>query len=166
VTARPPGSAGIREILAERARQLATPPPSPAAPGEAVVPVRVGRETYGLPAAWVIGAGRLEDLGALPGADHAVSGMTVWRGELIPVLDPRRLLGLPSPGLDDLAWLVVTGDGRPRAAILASALGDLRHVEDGRWTAVVPGGQSPLVRGVTGDGMLLVDVRLMLERLT
>jgi hypothetical protein len=39
-------------------------------------------------------------------------------------------------------------------------------VEDGRWTAVVPGGQSPLVRGVTGDGMLLVDVRLMLERLT
>jgi purine-binding chemotaxis protein CheW len=65
----------------------------------------------------------------IPGTPAAILGVLHHRGAVLPVVDPRPLLRLPSPPpTRDTRLLVVEADG-VRAALLCDAVADIAEIE-------------------------------------
>ncbi|HEY2804470.1 MAG TPA: chemotaxis protein CheW [Gemmatimonadales bacterium] len=159
-----PDAARQRALLDERARLLARPAAVEHRGAKlSLVTFEIGAEHYGIESHRVWGVFRLNDLAPLPGAEPSVAGLTSWRGDLLAVLDLRVLLGLPAAGLDDRAWVVCIGDTRPVLGLLAGAMQDLVTVPADEIRGPRTRDPRPLVRGVTRDAVLVVDVEILLK---
>jgi purine-binding chemotaxis protein CheW len=159
----------VRELLEERARALARPILSTAA-GDTLelITFSLANETYALESRAVMAVFRLTDLSPLPGAEPPVSGVTVWRGDLLTILDLRPLVGLPATALNDLSRVIVLGVERPEFGILADAVLQIVSVpasEVQPLSAERPATRDYL-RGLTRDAMLLLDGDRLLQLLT
>jgi purine-binding chemotaxis protein CheW len=156
-----------RRVLAERARVLAHPA-SEADRGAdiQIVTFTLGGEAWGLEARLVWEVFRMSELARLPGAEAPVTGITPWRGLILPVLDLRSVLGIPSAPLDDLRFAVVVGTERPALGILADAVDEVRSVGEGEL------GQPPEgvtrhrehLLGVTPGALPVLDGARLVER--
>jgi purine-binding chemotaxis protein CheW len=155
-----------REVLLERARALARPAVStPAGDRLELVTFTLANETYALESRSVMAVFRLTDLSPLPGAEPPVSGLTVWRGELLTILDLRPLVGLSVTALNDLSRVVVLGAERPEFGVLADAVLQIVSLPA---TAVEPlpqGGPAKhdYLRGMTRAAVLVLDGERLLR---
>jgi purine-binding chemotaxis protein CheW len=157
-------------LLADRARELARPigTEEPQEEAISIVSFTSGGEAFAVDTRSARGVFRLTELAPLPGASAEVAGVTLWRGELLLVLDVQQLLGLAGSGLDDRAWVVAIGDERRSRGLLAGKLGDLGTLTKGdlsepeRQTKSA-GASTSYVRGVTADAMQLLDATALLE---
>jgi purine-binding chemotaxis protein CheW len=128
-------------------------------------------ERFAIDAALVRGSFRLEELRAIPHAPRQFAGCTTLEGEAVPVIELRRVFGIPSTGLHDNARLLALGKRRVEFGVMADEIADLLRL---RADALRPAGtvrpeMRGLVRGRTPDGALalhgealLHDPRLML----
>jgi len=155
-----------RRILAERAARLAARPlPDRDADSNDVMIFKLGRETCALDASVVVNVFRLAGLARLPGASVPVYGVTLWRGEIMTVLDLRPLLGLSTVALSDLGRVIVVGQGRAVFGFLADSVTGIRTTSA---TEIHPpsqqsGLQNSLVRGITSDAVLMLDTAHLLR---
>src|SRR5688572_7092701 len=96
------------ELLAERARVLATPVAADTRAEELeLVTFTLTGEHYALESSCVLQVIKLQDMVRLPGAPEHLLGVTNLRGEILPVFDLRVLLGLSRARLDDMTRLLV-----------------------------------------------------------
>lgn len=156
-----------RRILAERARLLARPVSDPV--GRAAIEVvtfTLGRESWGLEARLVWELFRISELPRLPGAAAPVSGITPWRGLILPVLDLRSLLGIPSAPLDDLRFALVVGSDRPALGVLADTVDEVRSVNEDDLGEAAEGvsRHRDLLLGVTAAALPVLDGARLVER--
>lgn len=154
-------------ILQARARELARPPAEPSMIGaEELLTFRLARETYAVETRYVYAVFRLADITPLPGAEPPLYGLTPWRGDVLTVLDLRRLLGAPTSALDDLARVIVLGDRRPAFGILADALGETVTIVASELFALsdAHAGMREYARGVTRDAVVVLDAAVLLQR--
>jgi purine-binding chemotaxis protein CheW len=115
-----------RAVLEQRARALARPATAPTAAGSVeAVTFALANERCAIESRYVFEVFRLKTLSPLPGATPPVSGVTAWRGDLLPVLDLRLPLGLPVAALNDLSRVIVLGRQRPAFGVLADAVLEL-----------------------------------------
>jgi purine-binding chemotaxis protein CheW len=144
-------------VLAERARLLARPVAAPDARDVAdAIVVRLAKELYAIEASAVLEAVALSELAPLPGAIPPVFAVTVWRGDLLLLLDVRRSLGL-SAALSDLRYVVVlAGDDGPVGILVDEIVGvrsfvlaDVRPL-----SAETP---SDVIRGVTASAIVVLE---------
>jgi purine-binding chemotaxis protein CheW len=143
-----------REVLAARARALAAARQEPTAGGEDMVAFSLCGERFGLPTALVSQVLDLRDLSPLPGAPQLLAGMIAARSRVVPVVDPRPVLGLSHGGLSDLAVaLVVEG---PRGLIALAAERVEGRVEAAAGGSAPPG-PGPFLR-IAPDGLVILDV--------
>jgi purine-binding chemotaxis protein CheW len=161
--------ADAAKLLEERAKALARPlaAAGPSTPTRSCLTFALGGETYAVEARCVRGVFRLTELAPLPGAPELVAGVTLWRGELLVVLDLRRALELGGTGLDDRAWVVAIADERRALGLLAGALRGLEPIADDDLRAAEPvaaGGSPRPLRGVTPAAIQLLDAAALLER--
>lgn len=157
---------GDRQVLEERARRLARPvDPPPAADTVSVITFGLANETYAVEARYVLQVFRLTGLAPLPGAQTMVSGVTSWRGGLLTVLDLRPALGVSVAALSDLSRVIVMGDQRLAFGILADAVLDLVTVPRAAIRTPPAGvaASRDLLRGVTGDAVLVLDAEALLR---
>lgn len=92
-----PKAEDVEEILRRRALSLArreAQAPGDRSPREVLV-FRLGAERYALPLADVREVLRLSDPVPVPGAPSAILGVVAVRGEIRPVVDLSRVVGLP-----------------------------------------------------------------------
>jgi purine-binding chemotaxis protein CheW len=145
-------------ILEARARELARPRQAVVdrATLEVVV-FRLARESYAVAASAVIAAASLRDFTPLPRGASAVVGLTEWRGTILSLVDPRRLLGLSTTALDDLRHVVIVGDSRHHVGMLVDAVIGVRGVEADALQAPADAREQPLVIGVSSDALVLLD---------
>ena len=155
------------EILVARARQLSQRLHSDATDtfGVEMLGFTVGREHFALESRFVFAVVQLVDLVPLPGATVPVIGLTRWRGDVLTVLDLRRVLGGVPRALDDLGRVIVLGSKAPEFGVLADIIDGLmtidptalhplpanRHIE-------IPG----LLTGVTTDAVHVLDAALLI----
>lgn len=154
-----------RQLLEERARALARPVVRPAA-GELLelVTFALADEIYALESRHVLAVFRLADLSPLPGAEPPVAGVTVWRGDLLTILDLRRVLGLSVAALDDLTRVIVLGGERPAFGILADTVRELVVLPSAAVLEPATGAAAPeYLRGITSDGVLVLDASKLLH---
>lgn len=62
------------------------------------VRLRVGRETYAMPIENVLEVAELGDLSTVPGAGAGVLGVRNFHGQVLPVFDLARVMGIPQEG--------------------------------------------------------------------
>lgn len=160
--------AHAREVLEARARALARPPAParPAGAGVEVVFFALGTERYAVEARFVREVARVADLAPVPGLPDFVMGVANLRGEILAVMDLRRILGVPAAGLTDLARLVVLGADRPEFGILADSVSEvatLRADEILEPPASVAGVGREFLKGVTREALIVLDGAVLLR---
>jgi chemotaxis signal transduction protein len=97
------------------------------APDALIVTFQLGHQHYGLPLAVVHEIVRLPALTQLAGAPPALCGLLNLRGQHLPVLDGRVLVG--EPALYDLAnQIVIAGRGQPEFGLLVDQVHDVYTV--------------------------------------
>ena len=119
----------------------------------------VGGERWALEAARVREVVRAVAVSRLPAAPPVVLGVVVVRGELVPVLDFRARVGLPSAPLDPAEHFVIADAGGRTVAVRTDRAVGLAQVPDAGVAdprAAVPGVEH--VSGVArlADGVALV----------
>jgi purine-binding chemotaxis protein CheW len=159
-------------ILAERARLLARPLASEASSGASIeiVTFDLAGERYGVEARYVQEVARIVDLTPLPGAPDFIVGIVSLRGEIVAVVELRRLFGVATHGLTDLSRLIVLGLDRPELGILAEGADALTTLPLDEILDPPAAGASigrEHLRGVTRGARLLLDAEALLgdERL-
>jgi purine-binding chemotaxis protein CheW len=157
----------VREILEERARALARVPAEPAADAEEIEAVvfNLAGETYAIETAFVREVAPLPPLALLPGAPDFFAGAVSLRGQVLAVVDLRRLFGLPLLGGNAPARMVVLGEGQPEFGVLAEAVSEVAKLPRGRLLEpAAPAGLTPEhVRGVTEQALIVLDGAALLR---
>jgi purine-binding chemotaxis protein CheW len=166
------------DLLRARARKMAQEKPAAGADGSTVEVLEFGlaEETYALELAYVREVGALVELTPLPGVPDFVLGITVVHGQIIAVVDLRKVFGLPERGLRDSRQVIVLQSAGREFGILAervtgvkwlplagvqSSLPTLTDVRADYLTGVTPDGTVFL-----SAGKLLADPRLVVRQET
>jgi purine-binding chemotaxis protein CheW len=108
---------------------------------------------------------RLQDLTPVPCTPPFVCGIVNVRGQILTVLDLKRLLDLPDQGLVDRQHVVIVHADGVELGLLADGTPAVRRVRSGD-TQPAPPTLTPrraaYVRGVTPDGLAVLDVARLL----
>ncbi|HUE31112.1 MAG TPA: chemotaxis protein CheW [Verrucomicrobiae bacterium] len=153
--------AQARELMDERARRLSAPTtPKPTADEVLeVVTFTLAGGRCGIDARWVCEVIRLGDLTPVPSTPDVLLGLTNLRGELLPVVDLRRLFALPRPEATPLARIIVLGGERAELGALVDEVHEVAmvHTGDVMDSAWIAGAGREYLRGVTCEGLVLLD---------
>ena len=116
-----PSPERARAVLDERARALARATAAAPTPEQIleVLVFSLGRERYAIESRHVREVMRTGELTPVPGTPSFVVGITNLRGEILLVVDLRKVFHVSATGLSDLARVIVLGDVRPELGVLA-----------------------------------------------
>lgn len=155
-----------RALLEERARALARPEASPA-PDDAreMLAFRVGDLTYAIAATTVLEAFRLVELSALPGAKPPATAITMWRGEVLMLLDLRDVPASPPSAPASRASVIVVDGASGPVGLLAEELLGITTIRESQ-IETLPAGRAAAhhVRGVSRDAVVILDARRLAVR--
>lgn len=161
-----------RQLLRQRARELARPLEEPTRPRNEVTTVvfHLGTEKYGLEAAVVQEVLPLKELTKVPCTPEFVKGIINLRGHILAVFDLGIILGVPAaPSDPDKNILVLKAGGREFGGLPDAVLGTRTFSGDSIQTGpmVFPSGSVRYLQGITSDGVILLHAQEMLadERL-
>lgn len=151
----------IRALLNERARALARPVQQPVEPADTitVVTFALGAERYAIGTQYVREVVHLRQCSPVPGAPQFVLGVTNLRGEVLCLIDLRRLVGVPATSPTDRSRVVVLGIEREEFGILVDEVFEIARV---RHADIVPlpkptsQGRELLV-GATREALVVLD---------
>lgn len=156
-----------RAILEARARLLARRLDD-AAPraGVEMLTFSLAREQFALPSRYVFAVFPLAELVPLPGATPPVVGLTRWRGDVLTILDLRRLIANVTGALDDLSRVIVVGDTYPQFGILADVVRDIDTIDPAALHRVPDDrrGDTRMLVGITNDAVHVIDALALMAR--
>jgi purine-binding chemotaxis protein CheW len=170
-----PSPERARWILDERAGNLARPSVDPYSARNTtdVVSFVLGGERYCIETRCVREVRRYRDVTPLPGVPDFLVGVTNLRGEILPLIDLRGFLDLPSRGPAVPSHVIVCGDARAEFGLVVDAMHEVSavaldelapdpigHSERGRdYVMGIAGNATVVLNG----SALLTDRRLFLE---
>ncbi|WP_223639341.1 chemotaxis protein CheW [Corallococcus sp. EGB] len=154
-----------REALDARARALALPAQVPMLPGSLreVVRFKVAGQTYALESRFILEVLRAPELTLLPGAPPLLRGLTLLRGEVLPVVELAPLFGRPAS--QGVGPVLVVGTARAELGLRTDEVAEVAELTG---TELVPAPPSleeeagALVSGVSPDGALVLEGEALL----
>jgi len=156
----PAGSSG--EILRLRAQALRRKP-APVEQEEGTLQVlafRLADELYGLETVHVREVVPLRSLVPVPCTPPFVLGLINLRGQILSVVDLRRIFGLPAGTCEDSNPVIVVHREGIEFGLLAESVLGLRSLRIGTLQTELPtlgGIGAEFLRGVTAEGLILLD---------
>jgi len=158
-----------RKILRARARSLAaerpSEPPSPELRLE-VVEFVLGPEHYGIESCHIREIHPLGEFTPLPCTPAFVLGLVNVRGQVLSIINIKKLFDLPEKGLTDLNKVIVVHTDRMELGILADAILGVRSVALEELQPGLPtltGIRAEYLKGITKDPMVVLDVENILS---
>ncbi|MDC0712711.1 chemotaxis protein CheW [Stigmatella sp. ncwal1] len=162
-----------REVLDARALELARPPLSERAAGDLleVARFRLGGQMYALATRYLHEVLRAPELTPLPGAPALLRGLTLLRGEVLPVVELTPLFGRAASGTS--GTVLVMGLGRAELGLCAEAVEEVTQVprddllpvptalaEVGDWVSSIHRDGTIFLEGeaLLGDSRLIFDI--------
>ncbi len=159
-------------ILRERARALAHAVDQDPAPDTLldVIEFRLAHEHYAVETRFVRDVVALKELTPLPGVPPFVRGIVNVRGQILPLVDLKRLFDLPEHGLTDLHRVIVVRGQGVEIGLLADMSLGVRSVPVGSLQptlSTLTGIRSDYLKGVTAERLVVLDLDRLLadERL-
>src|SRR5664279_5629709 len=110
-----------RELLKARAIEMAKEPELKKgfSPIVQLIAFSLGAETYGLESAYIREVYPLKDFTPLPGVPAFILGIINVRGQIMPVVDLKKLFNLPEQGITELNKVIILHDDQMEFGILA-----------------------------------------------
>ncbi|WP_142847610.1 chemotaxis protein CheW [Telmatospirillum sp. J64-1] len=154
----------LSRLFRERAEHLARPRGIKPVLGEAALAFRLREDSYALALSALVEVAPLTSVTPIPAAPEMLLGVANQRGDIRPVLDLHRMLGLPPPPADTPAHLLFLRRPQGPVAVRVEAL--LGSMRLGELSPPPQGGR--FTQGVTTDGIILLapDQILDLDFLT
>jgi purine-binding chemotaxis protein CheW len=163
-----PGPEEQQTILRARARLLAAggkrEVTSPHAFVE-VVEFVLGPEHYGIESSRIREIYPLHEFTALPCTPAFVLGLANVRGQILSIINIKKLFDLPEKGLTDLNKVIIVRDHHMELGILADAILGVRSIalEDLRPSLpTLTGIRGEYLKGITKDSLVVLDVEKVL----
>ncbi len=161
-----PGPEELAKILKARADALAREPEEAGA-GDSIeiVEFQLASEHYGIESRYVSEVYPIRDYTPLPNTPPFVFGLVNVRGQIISVVDIKKLFDMPDRGLSDLNKVIIIRDDAMEFAILADSILGVRILHADEIQPPLPtlkGIRAEFLMGVTGDGMVILDGRKLL----
>lgn len=155
------------QILDERARVLAEPPPAEHSTVETIDVIRFGlaHERYAVEARFVREVLRMRAFTPVPGAAAFVLGVSNIHGELLPLFDLQHFFNLSPKDVTDLSRIIVMGEERAEFGVLADEVYPVSAVPLQAISAAskVQLGLRAYVRGVTKEALIVLDGHALLK---
>lgn len=157
-----------RARLQERARALAKEPAT-AIPGQAVlelVAFRLASETYAVATGFVREVIALTEYTPVPGVPPFVLGLVSVHGQILSLVDLKKLFHLPAQGLGQLNQVLILHNERMAFGILADEiLGTLAlGLEALQPAPLTVSGTGPhYLRGVSAERVMVLDAAALLN---
>jgi purine-binding chemotaxis protein CheW len=128
-------------------------------------------ESYAIETRYVHEIMPVKELTEVPLTPEFLRGVTNLRGEILPVFDLGRLLGLGRTQREKAPLLIVMGETHPQFGFVADAVEQVSTLESSTLTSCATSFGSAdhkIVRGVTADALIILDGRALLtdDRLT
>jgi len=125
-----------------------------------VVEFRLANETYGIELHHIRVIFPLKDLTYIPGAPAYITGIINMRGEIISIVDLKRLFDLPESPVDRHHQVLILSSGDMEFGIAADQVLGVKQIPENDIQASLPtltGIRLQYLKGVTGDGLVLLD---------
>jgi purine-binding chemotaxis protein CheW len=156
-----------KDILRQRAKALARVPQREEDAREMIDAVEFGiaGETWAIETAFVREVYPLKDLTTLPNMPAFIYGIINVRGQIVSVMDIKKLFALKGKGLADLHQVMIARHGGIEVGILVDEVIGLRSInptELGPPLSTMTGSGAEYVRGVTKEALILIDAGTML----
>jgi purine-binding chemotaxis protein CheW len=157
-----------RSILKARARALAQEPAPVGAARELldVIEFRLASETYAIESAFVREVYLLKDFTPLPGVPPFILGIANVRGQILSIIDLRKLFNLTDQGLGQLNQVIIIRNDRMEFGILADAIIGAHSILRAAIQPPLPtvtGVGAEYLKGVTGDREIILDAERILS---
>jgi purine-binding chemotaxis protein CheW len=157
-----------RAVLKARAEALARENDGGALAREylEVVSFLLGQEKYGVESCYVREVCPLNELTPLPGTPPFVLGIVNVRGQVLSVIDIRKLFDLPQKGVGDLDRIIVLQHGGMELGILGNSIIGVVQVPTDELQPSLPtltGLRGEYLKGVTPDRMAVLDAARLLS---
>jgi purine-binding chemotaxis protein CheW len=157
-----------RSLLKARAKALAEEKKDETGQKECIEIVVFGlaSETYGIENSFIREVYPLKDYTALPGTPPFVLGIVNIRGQIISVIDLKKLFNLPEKGLGELNKVIIIYNERMEFGILADTIRSSYSVSVDAIQTTLPnisGIGSEYLKGITNEHLIILDAKKMLE---
>jgi purine-binding chemotaxis protein CheW len=151
-----------RDILKARAANLAKERDDHVLPNGImeVLTFMLGQERYGIETRYVREVTPMNELTPLPGSPSFVMGIVNIRGQVVSVIDIRKLFELPQRGVGDQDRIIVLQDGAMEFGILGNSILGVVTVTPDELEAALPtlsGVRAEFLKGVTRDRTAVLD---------
>jgi len=155
-------------ILRVRADALARPPENDAKsrPHIELVEFALAHETYGIQSSFVREVSAVNELTPLPCTPAFVLGIVNVRGEIVSVIDLKKLFDLPGAGLTDLGRVIILHAEAMTFGILADQIIGVHDVALDEIRPAPPnhrGIRERYLMGVTSDRLVVLDAVALLS---
>lgn len=123
-------------------------------------------ERYALDVSYVREVHPLKEITALPGTPVFVAGIVNVRGQIVSVINLKRLFELPDKGLTDLNKVIILKDGQMEFGLLVDAMVGVHRLPLSEIQPPLPtitGARAGYVQGVTGQRVSVLDARKILS---
>lgn len=125
----------------------------------------LGTETYGLESSYIREVYPLKDFTPLPGVPAFILGIINVRGQIIPVVDLKKLFHLPEQGITELNKVIILHDDQMEFGILADVVHGTQVVGEDE---IIPAphtlngiGEENL-RGITRESLIVLNAKKLL----
>jgi purine-binding chemotaxis protein CheW len=158
------GSQEKQQILRVRARSLAAGGKAETtSPGRflEVVPFVLGSEHYGIESRHIREILPLTEFTPLPCTPSFVLGLVNVRGQILSIIDIKKLFDLPEKGLTNLNKVIVVQANHMELGILADAILGVRRIALEDLHPALPtltGIREKYLKGITKDPLVVLDV--------
>jgi len=156
-----------RALLKKRAIEMAAEPELKKgfSPILQLMAFSLGTETYGLESSYIREVYPLKDFTPLPGVPAFILGIINVRGQIIPVVDLKKLFHLPEQGITELNKVIILHDDQMEFGILADVVHGTQVVGEDE---IIPAphtlngiGEENL-RGITRESLIVLNAKKLL----
>lgn len=158
-----------RKILRARARRLATTGKAEVTAPHSlleVVEFVLGPEHYGIESCHIREIHPLSEFTPLPCTPPFVLGLVNVRGQILSIIDIKKLFDLPERGLTDLNKVIIVHANHMEVGILADAMVGVRPIAQEELHPALPtltGIRAEYLKGITKDPMMVLDAEKILS---
>jgi purine-binding chemotaxis protein CheW len=131
-----------------------------------VVEFVLGPEHYGIESCHIREIHPLNEFTPLPCTPAFVLGLVNVRGQILSIIDIKKLFDLPEKGLTDLNKVIVVHANQTELGILADAIVGVRSIAPEEVQPALPtltGIRAEYLKGITKDPMVVLDVEKILS---
>jgi purine-binding chemotaxis protein CheW len=130
-----------------------------------VLEFRLAQERYALETKYVREVHPLKELTPLPCTPKFVVGIVNVRGHIVPVLDLKTFLQLPSKGLTDLHQVILVSSEDVEVGVLADVIVGVRSIPEDTLQSSLPtlaGVRGEYLRGVNEERLVVLNLERIL----